>query len=219
MRSLLAATAACVAPFTAFATPIHDYDFLTVDYEGTITYVTGNGGLGFDTCCDDPHVGDSISGSLRVNLHNVPADKFPTDPKRADYSASRTQPSYASSFVSGIATPDTGLSGDRLVVEDNVAGRDYFEVRDVEGSRERGPYESRLRSDALYLLAGSTLFDFIHGERPLQAFEVAGDQLDESSYGFRSHARFNMALGDFFGGFFRFAIDKMKVTPGRCMAP
>lgn len=217
MRSILAATAVCVAPFTALATPVHDYDFLTIDYEGTINFVDTNGGLGFGTCCD-PQIGGSVSGSLRVNLHNLPADKFPTDPKRAEHVASRAQPSYASSFVSGTATPDNGPSGDALLIQDNVAGRDFFEVRDIEGSAERGPFESRLRSDGLELLVGSTLFDFLHGDGPMQAFEITGDQLDEGSYGARSHARFNFAAGEFFGGFFRFAIDHLKVTPGRCMA-
>jgi hypothetical protein len=35
MRSILAA-AAILAPFTVLATPIQDYDFLLVDYEGTV---------------------------------------------------------------------------------------------------------------------------------------------------------------------------------------
>jgi hypothetical protein len=219
MRSIVAATAVCLAPLAAQAAPIH-YDFLTVEYEGTISFVTNNGGLGWATCCDDPKIGDSVSGSLRVNLHNLPADKFPTDPRRADYSASRAQPSYSSSFVSGGKwKPDTGPSGDRLIVEDGIGGRDLFDVADIEGSRERGPFESRQRPDGLYLLAGSSILDFIQGDGPVQSFEITADQLDESSHGFRSHARFDIALGEFFGGFYRFAIDKLKVTPGRCMAP
>jgi len=39
MRSILAAITCCLAPLAAFAGPIQQYDFLTVDYEGTVNFV------------------------------------------------------------------------------------------------------------------------------------------------------------------------------------
>ena len=222
MRSILAATAVCFSPLTALASPIYDYDFLTVDYEGTINFVQPWGSLGFDG--RDPKIGDRVSGSLSVNLHNVPRDNFPGDPARGEYSGSLAEPSYTSpSFVRGYAEPGDLPSIDRLQVQDNIfGGRDLFDVVDQEQRSATGPFTGGLVDGAaLALIVSSTTFDFIHGDGPLQSFEVTADQLDpdQPNFGERVNTRRAPSGQDWFGGIVRFAIGKLTVTPGRCSAP
>jgi hypothetical protein len=219
MRSILAATAVGLAPLTALAGPIQDYDFLTVHYEGTVNSVKPFGPLGFGDGASVPDIGDRVSGSLRVNLHEVPRDNFPDDPRRGEYSASLAKPSYTwPSFVSGHAEPLGGPSGDRLQIQDNIGGRDLFEVVDQEVSSALGPFDFRASTDALYLMVSSTRFDFIHGDGPLQSFEINADQLDldQPYFGETMHSKLEPSAQDWFGGTVGFAIGKLTVKPGRC---
>ena len=212
MRSILVAIAIVAAPLTAPANPI-PYDFLTVTYEGTVSSIDPWGARGFPGA---PQIGDSISGTLRVDLRGLPPDIYSADPSVASHVADGHG---FPSFVSGY-TPAHGESTDHLSLADNsVENGDVFSILDdEEWFRHRHGVQTDSRDSLGFFLFSKTL-DVVHGDSAIQDFTITADSMAPGSAGELQKVRMDKAgdpIGRWLGGLVHFALKKVTVKPGRC---
>ncbi len=212
MRSILVATAILAAPLTAPANPI-SYDFLTVTYEGTVNGIDPWGPRGFPGA---PDIGDSISGTLRVDLRKLPPDLYPADQSVASHVADGHG---IPSFVSGF-TRVPGTSTDHLSLADNsVDNGDVFSILDDE---ERLLHRNGVLTDyrdSLGFYFFSKTLDVIHGDSAIQDFSITAESMASGSTGQLQKVRMEKAgdpIESWLGGLVHFALKKVTVKPGRC---
>lgn len=222
MRGLILVACASLSIARAgLATPIVA-DFVEVRYSGTITVSHHNTAPTPGDSLSRYPVGDSISGTLRIDLRNAPADLYPDEP---NFGAYRLDTFSGPSFVTGFG-PTRQRSSDGVQVQDHFSGQgDLFSIGDAEQdivrNRDGGWTEI---SQSIGLTTYSFLNhvpDFITGEGLVQRFALHGDNLGTGDIQIarQRYDREGHPVGRFFGGVAQFVITRMSVRPGMCAAP
>ena len=183
MRRLIALTLLLV-PFCIQAQVVR------VDYEGVVD----------STQVPKYRIGDTIKGSLLIDLLLAPPDLFPTNTESGSYS--RFLETGQPDWVRGHNPRGAGNAYDRILTR-NQPGDDSFTVGDL---RDLGKPSFR----ALELLVGG--LEFMSSDTIDQALSVTDEERPGVFHG-------SLEWGwDKTRRWVGFALKSFKVTPGRCMA-